>query len=154
MLEGFHSLLRREAIVAADTEKPLSLVIFDLDCFARFNKEHGEQIGDQALKCVAKVLGSVLKSGTTARYGGEEFAAILIDTTLADAVAQANEVREILATHQLVSSATGKRYEPLTLSAGAAHYEVGHPLVGMIERAETALKKAKAQGRNRVVADS
>ena len=97
--------------------RPLSAIMFDLDRFGLFNKEHGHQVGDIVLKDFADVLASRFRaSDLLARIGGEEFIVVLDDADRAAAVSAADEVRALLAERSvLAEDGTELR---VTVSAG------------------------------------
>ena len=93
---------------------PIAAIMFDLDHFGRFNKDHGHQAGDAVLRAFAGILLERFRSSDlVARYGGEEFVAILELATLDDATRVAEEVRghACRAVHRRArrDSATGNR---------------------------------------------
>src|SRR5699024_2186500 len=89
--------LRRELARAVRGNKPLAVVMLDLDHFKRINDEHGHDAGDAVLRAVAQQLkASVRASDVACRYGGEEFALILPDCSKADAVARSQSILETL----------------------------------------------------------
>ncbi len=147
-----------ERIVAAwvrtppAARRPLSAVVFDLDHFGRFNKEHGHLVGDAVLRAFGDVLRRRFRaSDLVARFGGEEFVAILEGTTLDDAVGIAEEVRLAFRATS-VPSAHG---EPLscTVSAGCATLEPDDATPqALVHAADIGLFSAKRAGRDRVVA--
>ena len=124
---------------------PFALVLVDVDHFKLVNDHHGHQVGDQVLVVVARVLATLVGSGSvTARYGGEEFALVIpgADTAAAATVAERmrREVREIT--------------EPVRVSASfgvAAVPEDASCVDEVILAADAALLQAKGLGRDRVV---
>lgn len=146
---SFNSEFQREFERALRYGRPLSLVMFDVDHFKRFNDTYGHQAGDYVLQ----ELGRLIKSHTrgndiAARYGGEEFAIILPETHLEGAVSQAERLRGAIQRHpfqyQGVSFA-------LTVSLGLAEVEPETLLAeDLLKAADKALYQAKAEGRNRV----
>ena len=132
--------------------RPLSAIIFDLDRFGLFNKEHGHQVGDLVLKAFADVLATRFRaSDLVARLGGEEFIVVLDDARLEDAVNIANEVRELLAA-RTVPASDGARLQ-VTVSAGCAELDAGDATrESLLRTADVALFMAKRAGRDRVVA--
>jgi diguanylate cyclase (GGDEF)-like protein len=150
-------IFNRRALVAAmqdakrrsdATHEPLSICVIDLDHFKRYNDEFDHLTGDRVLRAFAQTVQDGLR-GTDffGRYGGEEFVQILIHTTLAGAVREAERLRERVSALKLpVSSASG----PLTVSIGVAQYEPGEEIEQTFARADSALYKAKSLGRNRV----
>jgi len=131
---------------------PLSAIVFDLDHFGRFNKEHGHQVGDEVLRNFANVLATRFRaSDLVARLGGEEFIVILDGATRERAVAIADEVRALLSARHL-SSDDGTKLE-VTVSAGCAELDAAAPTREVLLRtADVALFMAKRAGRDRVVA--
>ncbi|MDR3474153.1 MAG: diguanylate cyclase [Devosia sp.] len=130
----------------------LAAIMFDLDHFGDFNRQHGHMAGDAVLRLFAGVLRERLRSADlVARYGGEEFIAILEDSALPDAVRVAEEVRRSLESR----SVPGADGTPLhaTVSAGCAVIDPADPTrESLIGRADGALFMAKEAGRNQVVA--
>ncbi len=94
----FDHLLQRRARERGPKPSVVA-VMFDLDYFGHFNKEHGHQAGDAVLRTFAAILrGRFRASDLLARYGGEEFVVILEDATLEDATQIADEIRRELET--------------------------------------------------------
>ncbi len=152
----FDAALEQEWQRAMREQKPLSLIMMDIDYFKDFNDIYGHQAGDDCLKKVAACLRkNVRRAGDlVARYGGEEFVVVLPNTDLAGG----REVAEIM--HRTVrdmklrhKGAHGRDY--LTISAGVAS---GIPVRGrkpaeLLEKADQALYRAKRAGRDRVKHD-
>ncbi len=130
----------------------LAAIMFDLDHFGEFNRRHGHLAGDAALRLFAGILRERLRSADlVARYGGEEFVAILEDSSAADAVRIAEEIRREVETRPI--SGTDGEALHVFVSAGCAEIDRADPtMVSLIGRADAALFAAKRAGRNRVVA--
>src|SRR5579871_6173082 len=115
--KAFDATLRDAARQAMENGSDLSLLFLDIDHFKRFNDTWGHQIGDQALRLVAKTLTDNVKGQDLAsRYGGEEFAVILPQTALEDAVTLANKIRHAFAVRKLVKKDTGETIGGITVS--------------------------------------
>jgi diguanylate cyclase (GGDEF)-like protein len=130
-----------------------ALIMCDLDDFKRLNDSLGHVAGDRALREVAAIAAGQLRGvDLAARYGGEELAFLLPRTSLADAHAVAERIRAAVASYSLVEN--GQMW-PLTLSCGVAGWsESGATDPGaLVARADAALYRAKAGGKNRVEID-
>jgi two-component system, cell cycle response regulator len=127
-------------------DRPLSLVVIDVDHFKAINDTHGHDAGDQVLRCVADVLAdSSRHSDFVARIGGEEFAVLLPETALFDAMQFGEKLRCNIA---IAPIPTGS----VTISIGVVN--MPHSRVAssaeLFRAADQALYRAKANGRNRV----
>ena len=135
-------------------EKPLALILCDIDEFKPYNDYYGHQQGDDCLKAVAEALQGVVHrpDDLVARYGGEEFAIVLPDTPSEKAMVVAERARKAIADlkipHQK-SSVTS--YVTLSLGVGALIPSSDHSRKELIRRADQALYAAKAGGRDRVI---
>ena len=132
--------------------RPLSAIVFDLDRFGVFNKEHGHQVGDRVLKAFAEVLATRFRaSDLVARLGGEEFIVVVNGAGREDAVGIADEIRQRLAERTLRSD-DGTELR-VTVSAGCAELDAADPTrASLLRTADVALFMAKRAGRDRVVA--
>jgi diguanylate cyclase (GGDEF)-like protein len=136
----FSAELDREIASAARHERPLSVVLIDIDNFKRYNDTHGHQAGDRLLVDAADAWTAGLREvDVIARYGGEEFVLVLPGCGLEDAVATADRIR---------AATPGGA----TSSAGVATFELDDTADHLIERADRALYEAKASGRDRTCA--
>jgi two-component system cell cycle response regulator len=142
--------LERELARSKRHQRPLSLIILDIDHFKNINDEHGHLAGDQVLRNVARALCEhVGPDELLARYGGEEFAVILPESDLAKATARAESLR--IGAESLVTQWEGERIRA-TISVGASAAEANDDITSLIARADANLYEAKRAGRNRVVA--
>ncbi len=129
----------------------LAAIMFDLDHFGRFNKEHGHQAGDAVLRSFAGLLRERLRSSDlVARYGGEEFVVILEECGLGDAIRVAEEIRAGLE-QRLIQGPLGESLSA-RVSAGCAELDPREPTrEALLQAADVGLSMAKRSGRNRVV---
>ena len=150
----FEERLGDAARESMESGTPLSLLFIDIDHFKRFNDTYGHQVGDQVLRLVAKTLTDCVKGrDTTARYGGEEFVIILPQTRVTDAMRVAEQIRNTMMRHRIVSKSSREEYGTITLSIGVGGYRPGEPVDEVLQRADAALYQAKRSGRNRVCSE-
>ncbi|MEI6984609.1 MAG: PleD family two-component system response regulator [Rhodospirillaceae bacterium] len=139
---------------AADSNKAVSVLIFDIDHFKLVNDTYGHDIGDEVLCEIAVRTNRHLRSfDLVARFGGEEFVVILPDTDGEAALIIAERLRlSIGGTPFTITAPIG--VISVAVSVGVAvGGRVGDTVENLIKRADTALYEAKRSGRNRVVAD-
>jgi two-component system cell cycle response regulator len=132
--------------ILADASKTVSAIILDIDHFKRVNDVHGHGKGDEVISAVAELASAV--SETIGRLGGEEFAILLEGAPLADAAKLADSLRLTIAGLQFETSVQALK---VTCSFGVGERTPGESLDQLLRRADMALYKAKANGRNRVV---
>jgi two-component system cell cycle response regulator len=130
----------------------LSLLMIDLDHFKDVNDTHGHLAGDDVLREVAAILQQAIRSvDVVARFGGEEFVVVLPETPLSGAITFAERMRTAIGEYPF-GDGTGKGTITVTASVGVAVFPAEG--VGSVEtlfgRADEALYRAKADGRNRV----
>lgn len=126
---------------------PLSAIIVDIDHFKQINDNHGHHIGDTTLHQLGKILKETFrKSDVLGRIGGEEFAILLPDTTLDKALTLAEKLRKTIAETPITCD---NRQLPITASIGIASGP--NDLGILLPKADAAMYRAKAQGRNRTV---
>ncbi|MDG0792031.1 diguanylate cyclase [Cohnella ginsengisoli] len=146
----FDQALRAACMTEGST---LSLILFDIDYFKKYNDAYGHQAGDDCLIQVAASTMACLRTGTdtAARYGGEEFGVILPGAESAEAMAVAERIRN--AVFNLAIPHINSPEGVVTLSLGVA----SHRTVGagdeqrLIALADAALYEAKQSGRNRAI---
>ncbi|MEO0997664.1 MAG: GGDEF domain-containing protein [Pseudomonadota bacterium] len=154
-LTGIHSRYAYEQRVdeelnrALRHDQPLCYVLWDIDHFKVVNDSFGHRAGDRALKVIARLLASgTRREDFVARLGGEEFVMLLPLTTLGQAAELADKLRQNV-------HSTGFRYrgEPhvITVSGGVTVAGEGDTAESLYERADAALYRAKADGRDCVV---
>lgn len=147
----FLELLGRELQRSIRHQRPLALLIVDLDHFKAINDNHGHVAGDVVLEQVGAVLNSTVRSeAIAARIGGEEFAIALPECESDASLAAAEEVRRAVEVMPLKMSGGP---HAVTVSIGVAAWRPGMDKTSdLLRAADEALYRAKQTGRNRVVA--
>ncbi|MEU8608614.1 GGDEF domain-containing protein [Actinoplanes sp. NPDC048791] len=142
-----HLMTMVERLGAAPAGRPVSLMVVDLDHFKLVNDTHGHLAGDAVLQAAAaRITATARSSDVVARYGGEEFVLLLADTDGAEAERLAERVRQRMRETPVV---IGGAAIALTASIGVASSTDGS-VQHLMEAADRALYRAKAQGRDRV----
>ena len=145
----FLDFLERELARCARYERPLSLLMLDIDHFKRINDERGHLAGDAVLRGLSRrLLARVRKEELLSRYGGEEFAIVLPEADVGSARDTAEKFRALVAAEPFEYAG---QPIPVTISVGVAgtRGEALDPLA-LIESADQKLYEAKRGGRNRV----
>ena len=141
--------LEREIPRARRYQRPLSLIMLDIDHFKKVNDTYGHLAGDYALKELCNVIkGRLRPDDVLGRYGGEEFAVVLPETPKEGGAIIAEELRRIIETHPFTFE---QETIPVTVSLGIAQLEDGNDVIALIKRADEMLYAAKRGGRNRLV---
>lgn len=132
-------------------EKPVVMMMIDIDHFKKINDTYGHTIGDKVLVCVAKYLSDNFREyDGIFRYGGEEFIVVLPGEGREAAYKRAEQLRQNLKTMKI--DFEGKPLPILTVSIGIAEYPFhGDNIQTLIDLADQALYEAKASGRDRVI---
>ena len=142
----FQEKLRLEWDKFQKSQKPLSLIMIDIDHFKKFNDRFGHPEGDKVLALISSELKKALpEHGTLSRYGGEEFAVILSNTNSQEALIVSEKLRaEVLKT-------SFNNY-PLSISLGVATApQHANSVDELIISADQSLYQAKRRGRNQTV---
>jgi diguanylate cyclase (GGDEF)-like protein len=142
----FKNRLGEELRMAQRKGTACSLLMIDLDNLKHINDTYGHPVGDAAIRQVAAILKTLLRSGDTpARYGGEEFGVILPETSLLEAALIADRLCAQISNCHVPG--LGK----ITASIGAAAYpRQGKDMRDLVEKADRALYAAKNSGRNKI----
>jgi diguanylate cyclase (GGDEF)-like protein len=143
--------LQREILRAARKQAQIGIIMADLDHFKKFNDVYGHAAGDKIISQMGKLLKDKFRGSDIAcRYGGEEFLVILPESSLEDTVKRADILREEVKKMELVFQ--GQILSAITVSMGVAAYPVnGARIEELLRVADTALYKAKQEGRDRVI---
>lgn len=124
--------------------RPFALLLADIDQFKRINDTYGHAVGDQVLREAAQRLNQQLRSNDQlSRWGGEEFLVLAPETDLEHAKTLASRLHEALRETPIAGIT-------VTLSLGVACYHPGDSIAAMLSRADEAMYRAKASGRDRV----
>jgi len=148
----FFERLKEERMRAERYHRLLSLVIFDIDHFKKYNDANGHPAGNEVLKKISALLKSEAREvDIVARYGGEEMVMVLPETGRKRAAELAERIREKISS-TLFAHMESQPLKKITVSAGVATYPVDAPNEeDLIKKADTSLYEAKSGGRNRVV---
>nr|WP_175581320.1 GGDEF domain-containing protein [Thalassospira sp. HF15] len=135
---------------SAKKPEPFCVMIVDLDQFKAINDRFGHRIGDEMLVLIASMLKANIKGrDIVARYGGDEFAILLPQTPLVDAMTLADDMSKRIAEREIKAKQTGVSFGQMTISIGVAQYVAKEGGAKLIDRADSALYRAKKEGRNR-----
>jgi diguanylate cyclase (GGDEF)-like protein len=150
---SFDKRLFQEWRRARRSQKPLAIVICDVDYFKKYNDTYGHQLGDECLFRIAQTIAAVVQrpSDLVARYGGEEFVILLPDTDIEGAILIAQAMRS--AVHSLcIEHRASDISQFVTMSFGVSSMEpsVDISSENLVKKADQALYQAKQRGRNRV----
>jgi two-component system cell cycle response regulator len=140
---------------AAERNKPLSVLMIDIDHFKAVNDTYGHNAGDEVLREFSERLRSCIRGIDLAcRLGGEEFVVVMPDTDMGVASKVAERIRRRIAGDPFQIEKGGRSID-VTISIGLAGLlDVGDTAALLLKRADEALYRAKRSGRNRVVSDA
>ncbi|MBS7351335.1 MAG: diguanylate cyclase [Comamonas sp.] len=156
----FNDRLEQACALALRGERPVGIVMLDVDYFKRYNDHYGHLKGDACLQAVALAVGGCLHRNTDllARYGGEELVVLLHDTDTQGALVVAEKMVQAVRNLELEHANSELQPRHVSISAGA-YAAVPYPQASggsgssaLLARADEALYRAKSQGRNRAVA--
>ncbi len=153
---SFFSELRREAGRAKAENRPFCVLMMDGDNFKNVNDNYGHLTGSKTLEEIGLAIMSNLRSGdAAARFGGDEFAAFLLDAELPQALVAAERMRASVENYMfsVVRQGQAKSTHQITISIGVSSFpnDSSDP-IELVEMADSALYRAKRDGRNRVAA--
>ena len=148
----FYNVLTDKLDNALANEGSLSVIMFDIDFFKRFNDTYGHACGDYVLQTVAKIIKSNIRDKDMAsRYGGEEFTVLLNETKTEDAMIVAERIRSKVEQFDFCYE---DQHVKVTISLGVSTFDkqlnpVTSPKL-LVDQADQALYVSKRSGRNRV----
>jgi diguanylate cyclase (GGDEF)-like protein len=142
------AVMQRALLRASEEDKPLAVLMVDLDHFKRINDAHGHARGDLVLKQTTHAIQSMLRADDiVGRFGGEEFVVLLPGADLSQAMGAAERCRAAVEAMTIPSAP----YLSVTASVGVAAFpDHGDELDGLLRASDRAMYAAKANGRNRV----
>lgn len=144
----FDTAIEKNIISYTKTGKPFQLIFFDIDHFKLINDNYGHPCGDYVLKELTRVITSEVRSEDVfTRIGGEEFALLMPETTVENGEILAQRMRKAI---EEITLRYNDTLIPVTISIGVASYH-GGSIAELINKADSALYKAKSNGRNQVV---
>lgn len=146
---GLEEAFAREIARAERMHAPLSVALLDIDHFKRLNDSMGHHAGDQALIHLAKVIRDLLRpTDSLSRYGGEEFLILLANTGDEEATQVLRRLQRQLTKEFFLHD---QQKVLITFSAGVVQWQPQETREQVVARADAAMYRAKAEGRNRVV---
>ncbi len=143
----FFKTLESELIRARRQKTSLSLLMFDVDNFKKYNDFYGHLEGDRVLKKVGEIIRHSIRNNVDSgyRYGGDEFAALLIGTSMDQALTIAERIR---------TSIEQSEFKMITVSIGISEYRELFSLEEFVKSADDAMYVAKHSGGNRIHTNS
>ncbi len=146
----FYNQLKIEIDRTCRYQRPLSLLLLDIDQFKEYNDSHGHLEGDKILVRLGQVIKSCLRKMDSAyRYGGEEFTVILPETEGEEAATVAERIRAAVEGEKF-KPADSERVVKITISIGVTEYHRREETPVFVQRADKAMYLSKQSGRNRV----
>ena len=146
----FYNQLKIEIDRTERYQRPLSLLLLDIDKFKDYNDTYGHLEGDQVLIRLGQVIRSCLRKMDSAyRYGGEEFTVILPETEGDEAATVAERIRTAVEMERFTPVKDGDPVS-ITISIGVTEYNRKEEVALFVQRADKAMYQSKQAGRNRV----
>ena len=148
----FAGHFRKAAYAFNRNKTPFSVIIFDIDHFKNINDTRGHNAGDRVLETISRLSTECKRlTDLLVRWGGDEFI-LLTSAGIGDSVMAAERLRKLVAGYNFTADNPGN--EPasfhVTISCGVSGYARGDTVDSLISRADTALYRAKLNGKNRV----
>jgi diguanylate cyclase (GGDEF)-like protein len=146
----FVAQLERE-VTQSNPERPVALIMLDIDYFKKYNDTYGHVVGDLVLRLIVQTIRTHIKrTDTVGRWGGEEFGIILPKTTVEQAQIVAQRIRQTLVTVPLADG-TARTFPKPTVSQGIAVFpDHANDASQLVDLADAALYEAKHAGRDQV----
>lgn len=145
----FYSQLNSEIDRCIRYNRPLTLLLFDLDHFKQYNDAYGHLAGDRVLTAIGRIIKSCLRGMDTAyRYGGEEFTVILPETRSKEATVVADRIRTAIWAEKFIPEP--EKVVHISVSVGITEYRPNEKISTLVHRADRAMYTSKQQGRNRI----
>ena len=152
MMTGIYNRYKINSIIEDEIKRAkrygeiFSLIMFDIDYFKKVNDTYGHDIGDYVLQELSRIiLQSIRQTDSFGRWGGEEFMLVVPYTNKQEAIELAQKIRNEVQNHSF------EYVKQITLSIGVTQYLDNEEKDTLIKRVDSALYKAKANGRNQVV---
>jgi two-component system, cell cycle response regulator len=153
---SFFSELRRETARAQAEKRRLCVMMMDVDHFKDVNDTYGHLTGSKTLEEIGQCIAGIMRSGdAAARFGGEEFAAFLLDAEIGQGLVAAERIRSVIESTAFSIIRQGKPAgeHKVTISIGVSTFpDDSVDPIELVEMADSALYRAKREGRNRVAA--
>lgn len=150
----FNDILATEMDRAFRLNRPLSVILFDIDHFKGINDRYGHMTGDQALKELTRVCKSIVRrNDVLCRFGGDEMLVLMSDTDMGGALLIAERLRRAAAEAKCLPDNTSMTCS-FGINAVYGNEAVRPSLDEFLNRADQALYEAKSQGRDRVIASN
>jgi diguanylate cyclase (GGDEF)-like protein len=161
---NFDQTIKSEFRRAARSQRPLGMLMLDIDNFKQFNDEHGHLGGDECLKSVANIMTKTASRGSDFifRWGGEEFVVLLCETPLEGVISVAERMRKTIEETPVLA---GSKVGNITISIGAGvvvpipiavnpqefqEIDYTQDIMSFVNNVNKALFRAKEKGRNRI----
>ncbi|MBI3979587.1 MAG: GGDEF domain-containing protein [Chloroflexi bacterium] len=139
---GLDETLEREAARAQRHDRPLALILIDIDSLKAVNDQYGHQAGDEVIRLVGDVLRRSLRiTDIAARYGGDEFVVILPETDMDGACAVMRKIGEVVREQSIYRGLPAV----VTVSMGAAE---GHDAATLLDAADRAMYRGRQESRS------
>jgi diguanylate cyclase (GGDEF)-like protein len=145
----FNKSLDHALLLKKRNKTNLSMLFLDLDNFKEINDTHGHDVGDKVLKHIAKILNTTIReTDFISRWGGEEFVVLLLDSDIEGAIFSAEKIRQTI---EKDMSLFGLVDHKVTASFGVTEVQSDDDIDAIFKRADRALYKAKAAGKNQYI---
>lgn len=145
---GADQFLSAEAALADRYQRPLTIILIDIDEFKGINDDHGHEVGDSVIREFANILSDTIREvDLAARWGGDEFLVATPGVDLRSARHAAQRCRRAIERAPIAGV-------PVTVTVGIAEYIPSQGVEDAISRADAMLYRAKAAGRNRVITEA